>query len=103
MNQIAPDAAHQLYEAGTATFVDIRDPGSYEEAHIAGALHLTDDTVRDFVANTPKDRPIVVCCYHGNMSRDAAAWLNEQGFADAQSLVGGFEHWRSAYPDCIAR
>ena len=61
MTQIAPDAAHALYEAQTATFVDIRDPGSYQEGHIAGAVHLTDDTVRDFVAKTPKDRPIVVC------------------------------------------
>ena len=103
MTQIAPDAAHALYEAGTATFVDIRDPGSYEEGHIVGALHLTDDTVRDFVAKTPKDRAIVVCCYHGNMSRDAAAWLNEQGFTGALSLIGGFEHWRGAYPGCTER
>jgi thiosulfate sulfurtransferase len=103
MQQIDPAAARALFDTASATFVDIRDPGSYQEAHIKGALHLTDDTVRDFLTKTPKERPIVVCCYHGNMSRDAAAWLNEQGFAGAQSLIGGFEHWRSAYPDAIER
>ena len=101
MKQIDPADARALFDAKTALFVDIRDPDSFQELHIAGALHLSDDTVRDFVANTPKERPIVVCCYHGNMSRDAAAWLEEQGFAGAQSLIGGFEHWRYAYPDAV--
>jgi thiosulfate sulfurtransferase len=103
MTQIDPAAARALFDAAGATFVDIRDPDSFQEGHIAGALHLTDDTVRDFVASTPKERTIVVCCYHGNMSRDAAAWLNEQGFTGAQSLMGGFEHWRYAYPDAVEK
>ncbi len=103
MTQIDPEAARALLDAKTATFVDIRDPGSYEEGHIKGALHLNDDTVREFVKKTPKQRTVVVCCYHGHMSRDAAAWLAEQGFTKAQSLMGGFEHWRYAYPDAVEK
>ena len=35
-------------ESGAAVFVDVRDAGSFREAHIPGALHLNDQTVETF-------------------------------------------------------
>ncbi len=85
-------------ESDTVTVLDIRDPGSYAEAHIPGALALDSDSVQTFIKETPRNRTILVCCYHGNSSKGAAAFLTEQGFTDVYSIDGGFEAWRQAYP-----
>ena len=78
-------------------FVDIRDPGSYAQAHIPGAIHLHDGNIQDFLQNTNKEKSIVVYCYHGNSSLGATAFLIENGFKSAASMSGGFEGWRQMY------
>jgi thiosulfate sulfurtransferase len=78
-------------------FIDIRDPGSYREAHIPGALHLHDGNVQEFLQSADKDRPVVVYCYHGNSSLGATAFLMENGFKQVASMSGGFEAWRRVY------
>lgn len=93
----AADAAAHL-EAGDALFVDVRDPASFEEAHIEGALHLTDQNIQGFIAEADKSRRVIVYCYHGNMSQGGAAYLAQQGFGDVWSMRGGFEEWRTSYP-----
>lgn len=74
--------------------VDVRDEQSYESAHIEGAVHLDNTTVQDFILNADHDKPLLVYCYHGNMSQGAAAYFNEQGFDESYSLDGGFEAWQ---------
>jgi thiosulfate sulfurtransferase len=91
--------AKQLLDAGQATFVDVRDPGSYSAAHIPGARHLTDQNVMQFVEGADRQRPVVVYCYHGNSSRGGAAFLQSKGFAEVYSMSGGFEAWRRVYPN----
>jgi thiosulfate sulfurtransferase len=81
-------------ESGAAVFVDVRDAGSFREAHIPGAVHLNDQTVETFVAQADKQKPVVVYCYHGHTSLGGAAYLMENGFSDVVSLKGGFELWR---------
>ena len=81
--------------------VDIRDPQSFSAGHITGAMALDNSNVQTFVANTPKDENVVVCCYHGNSSQGAAQFLFEQGFSNAFSLDGGFEMWKLGKPDKV--
>lgn len=76
------------------TIVDIRDIESFEEAHIENAIHLSNDNINQFVADTPKKQTIVVYCYHGISSQHAAAYLSKQGFEKVYSLDGGFEAWK---------
>ena len=90
------DAKNRL-DQKECVFVDIRDPGSYREAHIPGAIHLHDGNVQKFLQNTAKDEAIVVYCYHGNSSLGATAFLLENGFKDVASMSGGFEAWRQVY------
>lgn len=40
VNRITVSSAKAAFDAGTAIFIDVRDIGSYEEAHIPGALHI---------------------------------------------------------------
>lgn len=92
--QIAVEEAGKMLDSGTAIFVDVRDPASFEAAHVPGAFHLSDANIGDFVTKTEKTKPIVVYCYHGNTSQGAAAYLLDQGFQEVYSVIGGFERWR---------
>ena len=95
--QIQIHHAKQKLDEQECLFVDIRDPASYRQAHIPGALHLHDGNVQEFLQNTDKNKAVVVYCYHGNSSLGATAFLLENGFKDVASMSGGFEAWRQVY------
>jgi len=95
--QIQIHDAKQKLDQKKSLFVDIRDPASYSQAHIPGAIHLHDSNVQEFVQNTDKETAIVVYCYHGNSSLGATAFLIENGFKNVASMSGGFEGWRQVY------
>lgn len=86
-----------MSEGKPLSIVDIRDPGSFQAGHIPKACALSNDNIKSFVENTDKSTPVVVCCYHGNSSQQAAAFLKEQGFAETYSLDGGFEVWKLSF------
>ncbi len=98
--RIGPDRAAQLLDEG-AHLVDIRDPGSFDAGHIPGALRLDNGNLPQFLAEADHRVPLIVCCYHGNSSQPAAAYLSEAGFEDVYSLDGGFELWRQSHPERI--
>lgn len=85
-------------QAGQVVIADIRDDQSFASAHIAGAYHLTNGTLHQFMQQTPPETPVVVVCYHGRSSQGAAQYLAEQGFDTVYSMDGGFESWRGQYP-----
>lgn len=99
--RISPEQASQLLEQGAA-LVDIRDPQSYAMGHINTAVRLDNDTLPGYVAAADKQTPLIVCCYHGNSSQPAAAYLAGLGFDQVYSLDGGFELWRVHYPDSVS-
>lgn len=80
---------------GTPAIVDIRDPQSYANGHMPQAIHLNNQNFATFMEQTPKDQPVVVVCYHGISSQQAAEMLSQQGFVDVYSMDGGFEAWHT--------
>lgn len=97
--EVDPATAAGHLTTGDAIFVDVRDPASYAESHVPGALHLTDASIRDFLEETDRSAKVIVYCYHGNSSRGGVAYLMEHGFQDVSSMSGGFEAWRGAHPE----
>ena len=83
--------------------VDIRDTNSFASGHIAGSINLTNDSLGDFLREADMDAPVVVCCYHGISSQQAAAFLISQDFTEVYSLDGGFTQWQTQFPDQIER
>ena len=79
--------------------VDIRDLASFTQNHIPKAIHLTNDSLADFMRDADLDAPTVVCCYHGISSQQAAQYLISQDFTDVYSLDGGFTEWQGLYPN----
>jgi thiosulfate sulfurtransferase len=94
---------HEVLNNKTHVVVDIRDADSFSNGRITDALHLTNENVADFLRDADPDAPVVVCCYHGHSSQQAAQFLVSQDFTDVYSLDGGFTQWQLEYPDKVSR
>lgn len=100
--RIDPATAEQLRQNG-AVLVDIRRAEDFAGGHVRGARHLDNYSLADFIAAADFDAPLLVLCYHGHSSQSAAAYLAGQGFSEVYSVDGGFELWRTRFPEQVAR
>ena len=96
---ISTDDARARVEAGEVNLVDIRAPEDRDAGHIPGSTHLTSATLQSFIAAADKETPLIVYCYHGNISQSAGRYLAQQGFNEVYSMNGGFKEWSSKFPD----
>ncbi len=92
--RINVEQARELIEKNSAQVVDVRDAASYQAGHILGAEAITEVNVEAFIQRADFARPLIVCCYHGNMSQGAAEYFSRSGFQDTYSLDGGYEAWQ---------
>ncbi len=99
--RISPDDARDLIDDRDTTILDIRDPASFTAKRMENAKHFSNDNAAHFIETADKSMPVVVCCYHGNSSQQAAQFLAEQGFSEVYSLDGGFELWNVRFPDDV--
>ena len=88
--------AQELMRVHQAQVIDIRDPMSYQAGHIPDSKLVGDQNIEEFLEHANKSLPLIVCCYHGNMSQGAADYFHSKGFEDTYSLDGGFEAWSQA-------
>ncbi len=97
IKEITAAEAKLLIEKENAIVVDIRDAASFAKGHIKGAVRIDNDNFQQFVDETDKSTPIIVCCYHGNSSQAATGVINSLGFT-GYSLQGGMSAWPPSYP-----
>lgn len=95
LKQLSHTEAEELMGARDLVVADVRDRDSYDEAHIANAIHLSMSRMQDFFESADKSKPILVYCYHGVSSQSVAQHLIEEGFTEVYSLSGGFETWKT--------
>ena len=60
--RIGVDVAKEMADAGEAVLVDVRTKGTFEIAHIAGAISLPSDEVPDRYGELATDRLIIFYC-----------------------------------------
>lgn len=92
--RISVDQAQSLIEQEACTVVDIRDAQSYAQAHVPEAIHLDGNAVDAFVDSANRAQPLILYCYHGNSSQNAAQYFASRDFNRVYSVDGGFEAWR---------
>lgn len=85
--------AKELMSQGAAVF-DIRDANSFQDGHPTGAINLNNDNLSQALAPISQTHPILIFCYHGISSQNAASFIASQGFTNVMSVDGGFEEWR---------
>jgi len=97
---LEPVPAQELLERvrdGLVTLLEVRPPEEYDQAHVAGALNVPLEQLRERLGELPRDREVVAYC-RGPwcvLSFEAVAKLREAGFA-ARRLHDGLPEWRRA-------
>jgi len=103
MIQINEMMVHELaedLEAGAdLVVVDLRQPWEYDQGHISGAINIPMMAFMEGYQTIPKDKKVVMQCYHGFTSLDASGYLISQGWESDKiySLSGGITGWVQTY------
>ncbi len=94
IREIRPDEAEP--RLGEAVFLDVREADEYEQGALPGAVHVPRGFLEFQVEGRIPDKstPIVAYCAGGSRSAFAARTLNEMGYTDVVSMVGGFNRWK---------
>jgi len=76
--------------------LDVREPDEFEQGAIAGAVHIPRGHLESKIESTiPKlDTPVVVYCAGGTRSAFAADTMQQLGYTDVVSVIGGFGRWK---------
>lgn len=78
--------------------LDVRSVGEYSHGHIAGAINVSHDTVKENLSQLSqyKDSTVVVYCRSGRRAGIAEHILAENGFSDVRHLTGDMNGWLEA-------
>jgi sulfur-carrier protein adenylyltransferase/sulfurtransferase len=95
IREVDPEGAASLI-AGGAAALDVREPDEYDAGALDGAVHIPRGHLESQVENrlTDKEQPLVVYCAGGVRSAFAARTLQELGYTDVVSMIGGFGRWK---------
>ncbi len=101
-NQLPTVDAHTLkqkIDQQTITLIDVREPGEYAEAHIAGAASMPLSQLDPNQIVPKGNTQLVLYCQSGRRSASAAQKLLAAGLAPVTQLEGGMATWQQAgYP-----
>ncbi|WP_226010895.1 rhodanese-like domain-containing protein [Halomicrobium salinisoli] len=95
--ELAPETVRERID-GDESFdlIDVRDGDAYEDGHLPGAEHVTVEELEETVAERDWADEVVVYCYVGQTSIQAARLIEEYGDAErVASMDGGYEAWES--------
>ena len=97
--------AYDLYLKNKVIFIDARDPFSFEEGHIAGAINIYPDEVSLHASNlkikTAQGFIFITYCdgHQCPLSKETAYALIQRGIPTVKVLVNGWSIWlKAGYP-----
>ena len=78
------------------TLLDVREPEEFEQGAVPGAVHLPRGNLEFSVEGRLPDKnaPIAVYCAGGVRSAFAAKTMQDLGYTDVVSIIGGFNKWK---------
>ena len=96
VREIDPARAEQEISAEKAVVLDVREPDEYEQGVLPGAVHIPRGTLETSVEGRIPDKAshLVVYCAGGTRSAFAAKTLQDLGYTDVASVIGGFNRWK---------
>ena len=81
--------------------MDIRDMASYRNGHIAGAIHIPETELLTWASGLPKDFMIYLYSEDGRESDILAKKMQENGYTEALSIIGGIKEWKRRYGERV--
>lgn len=76
--------------------LDVREPDEYEQGALPNAVHVPRGNLEFSVEGRlpDKERPVAVYCAGGVRSAFAALTLQQLGYQNVVSVIGGFNRWK---------
>jgi len=90
--EVDPERALVLHEAGQVQLVDVREQYEWDAGRIAGARHVPVASLSERAETLDRERPVVFYCRSGSRSSMATQAFNASGF-DAHNMTGGITAW----------
>ena len=89
------DAEAAIKQPGTIV-LDVREPDEYEQGALPDAVHIPRGQLETSIEGkiTDHDAPIVAYCAGGARSAFAADTLQQLGYTNVVSMIGGFNRWK---------
>ena len=96
VREVEPAQAEEELGRDKAVVLDVREPDEYEQGALPGAVHIPRGTLETSVEGKIPDKSshVVVYCAGGTRSAFAAKTLQELGYSDVASVIGGFNRWK---------
>lgn len=97
-NRITLADAKKEFDSGTAVFVDVRSPESFEKERVKGSLNIMISQLPESLGKLKTSRKIVVYCSCA-AEHSSLNWVIEAaklGVKNAFALVGGTQAWVDA-------
>jgi rhodanese-related sulfurtransferase len=82
-----------LSQDNTVRLVDVRSREEFQAVNIAGSILLSQDLMREIMAEGTNARPLVVIDHQGKNGLDAAAYFMGHGLQNVRCLRGGIDAW----------
>ncbi len=95
---LSPDSVVQHINREKAVVVDVGDASEFAAGHIGSAknIPLADLESKLTAAVKNKTLPLILVCQHGRRSQRAVEIAKKLGYANAHSLAGGLQAWKTA-------
>jgi rhodanese-related sulfurtransferase len=92
------DLRERLNSAAPPRIIDVRTPGEFETAHIAGAYNVPLDLLREHRGEIVRhlDEDVVLVCRSGQRATQAEETLRTVGLTNIHILDGGITAWQAA-------
>lgn len=99
----AKELAQWRKEDATVRLVDVRSREEFEAVHIEGSVLLSQDVMRQVMADGSNTRPLVIIDHQGKQGLDAAAYFMGHGLKNVRCLRGGIDAWSQEIDPKIRR
>lgn len=90
IKSISASEFYKMYEANSATTLDVRRPGEYSASHLKKGQSQPLDFIFDWLNNLDKTSPYLIHCAGGYRSMIAASLMKQNGYNNLIDAQGGF-------------
>ena len=73
--------------------LDVRSREEFEAVNISGSVLMSQDVMRQIMADGSNTRPLVIVDHQGKKAMDAAAYFMGHGLQNVRCLRGGIDAW----------
>jgi rhodanese-related sulfurtransferase len=78
-------------------YIDVRSADEYAAGHIIGSVNIPFDELESWIDVLPAGVLLITYDQDGSLGDDAALWMINNDFSNAQSILGGLNEWTRQY------